>query len=142
MSKQLGKEYADIEERKQFLRDNCDAAEPMGYMRRFTPDQIVEMKNELSEISIEINDVEDEKREMMTHFKARLDPLNDQRKNLLSNIKNNAVYVKETCYKFMDHSIRMVEYYNADGDLVSERPMMPQEMQKTVFQIDRTGTNN
>lgn len=141
MSKELGKEYTNLEDRKAFLHDNCEAAEQLRYMKRFSPDQITEMKNELSEISIEINDIEEEKKEVMQSFKARLDPLNEIRKELLGSIKMNAVYVKETCYKFIDYENRKVEYYNQDGDMVSERPILPQEMQKTILHF-KTGTDN
>ena len=141
MSKELGKEYSNPDERKAFLHDNCEAAETLGYMKRFSPEQITQMKNELSEISIEINDIEEEKKEVMQSFKARLDPLNEIRKELLGSIKMNAVYVKETCYKFIDYENRKVEYYNQEGDMVSERPILPQEMQKTILHF-KTGTDN
>ena len=141
MSKELGKEYSNPDERKAFLHDNCEAAEQLGYMKRFSPDQITQMKNELSEISIEINDIEEEKKEVLQSFKARLDPLNEIRKELLGSIKMNAVYVKETCYKFIDYENRKVEYYNQEGDMVSERPILPQEMQKTILHF-KTGTDN
>lgn len=135
--KTLGKEYTNTIERSTFLKDNCDTVETKGYMKKFTPEKITELKSELSEISIQINDIEHEKKMVMADFKQQIDPLNDLRKELLTNIKQKAEYVKETVYKFIDHEARMVEFYNSEGDCIDERPATADEMQKTIFQMKR-----
>lgn len=81
MEKQLGKDYPTIQ-RVQFLKDNCDSVEEKGYMKQFTPDQILEMKESLSDTDIQINDLEDEKREVTKEIKEKLDPLKGTRKTL------------------------------------------------------------
>ena len=140
--KTLGTEYKELNERKLFLKDNCDAVETIGYMKPFDEEQISQMKTDLSEISIEINDIEEEKKSTSALFKLQLDPLNEQRKELLKGIKEKAEYVKDTVYKFIDTDTKPVEYYNDMGHLVSMRQATAEESQKTIFQIDRTGTNN
>ena len=41
----------------------------------------------------------------------------------------------------MERSTRTTGYYNCNGDFFKERPMVAQEMQKTVFEdIESTGT--
>lgn len=75
MQKELGKEFLDPEQRIRFLKDNCDKIEQRGYMKRFTPERIQEMKETLAETSIEINDIEEEKKSIMDEIKSRLDPL-------------------------------------------------------------------
>jgi small-conductance mechanosensitive channel len=138
----LGQEYVDSKERVQFLKDNCDAVEDLGYMKRFSPEAITSMKNQLASTSIEINDIEVEKKEAITAYKEQLKPLMDGKKSLLKNIKQKAEFVTEICYKFVDQEAMLTGYYNADGDLVSSRPLAPEEMQKTIFQIQKTGTND
>lgn len=138
----LGQEYVDQKERVQFLKDNCDAVEDLDYMKRFSPEAITSMKNELASTSIEINDIEVEKKEAMTSYKDQLKPLLEGKKTLLKNIKQKAVLVKEICYKFVDQEAMLTGYYNSEGDLVSSRPLAPEEMQKTIFQMQKTGTNN
>ena len=140
-TKTLGTEYTSIDERKRFLKDNCDAVETMSYMKQFKPEQIDSMKSELSDVSIDINDLEEEKKDQMAMFKLQLDPLKDQRKRLLLDIKQKAESVKETVYKFIDTETRMVEFYNDEGTMVSQRPTTAEESQKTIFQIERTGTH-
>ena len=56
--KGLGKEYADPQQRKQYLADNADSVVEKTYMRRFTPEELQSRKEELANVSISINDIE------------------------------------------------------------------------------------
>ena len=134
MDKFLGQDIPE-QERWQFLQDNADAVEKIGYTHRFTPEELAQKKETLAEVSITINDVEMEKKEAMESFKERLKPLNEEKQELLDHIKRGSEFVEnEECAKFL---------YNKLGELVYSRPIMPQEMQKTVFSINRkTGTES
>lgn len=128
-------EHLPLAERAQFLRDNCDKTEDMNYMKKFTPDEVEAMKSRLSTVDIDMNDLEEEKKDMATLIKAKIDPLKTERKDLLTNIKQKAIMVKEECFKFLDHENGRVGYYNQVGDLIEERPMMPDERQRNMFPI-------
>ena len=140
MDKFLGQEYPETE-RRQFLEDNCDAVEEIGYTRRFTTDELNQKKENLANVSIDINDIEEAKAEAMADFKASLKPLNEDKKMLLDQVKRKSEFVQGNCFKFIDHDKKEVGYYNSLGELVSSRPIMPQEMQKTIFRsLNKTGT--
>lgn len=142
MEKFLGQEFKESD-RRQFLEDNCDAVEEIGYTRRFTTDELNQKKENLANISIEINDIEEEKKEAMSDFKTRLKPLDEDKKKILEQVKKKSEFVQKDCYKFIDHEAKTVGYYNELGELVSSRPIMPQEMQKTIFQLNKkTGTED
>jgi len=141
MEKQLGQEYPEGQQREAFLKDNCDVVESKGYMKPFTPEQLVEMKESLAETSIEINDVEIEKKEIIEEFKTRTKPLIDHKQRLLKNIKHKAEFVDEQCFKFVDVATKEVGFYNAEGNLIEARPAFGNELQSTIFQISRTGTD-
>lgn len=143
MDKFLGQDIPE-KDRWQFLQDNADSVEKIGYTHRFTPEELAQKRESLAETSIKINDIEIEKKEVMKSFKADLKPLNEQKKELLDNIKKGSEYREnEECVKILDHEERMAGYYNKLGELVYSRPIMPQEMQKTIFNINRkTGTND
>lgn len=98
----------------------------------------------LAEVSITINDIEIEKKEAMDEFKERLKPLNEEKQELLDHIKRGSEFVEnEECAKILYHEEKMAGFYNKLGELVYSRPIMPQEMQKTVFSINRkTGTES
>ena len=153
MDKFLGQDIPE-QERWQFLQDNADAVEKIGYTHRFTPEELAQKKETLAEVSITINDVEMEKKEAMESFKERLKPLNEEKQELLDHIKRGSEFVEneecakilyhedEECAKILYHEEKMAGFYNKLGELVYSRPIMPQEMQKTVFSINRkTGTD-
>lgn len=143
IDKQLGQEIADLEQRKDYLSANCANVEVMDYMKRYDPDTITRMKSELSDQSIIINDIQNERKETMKAYKEQLKPLVEERNTLLLHIKQKAEMVTEKCYKFLNEEMRMACYYNAEGDLVSSRPFTSDEMQKNIFQMDlKTGTND
>jgi flagellar motility protein MotE (MotC chaperone) len=139
MEQSLGKQK-NAHDRIEFLSSNCDRVEQIGYMRRFLPEQLVQMKETLSEVDIKLNDVEEELAAVKQDFKARLKPLEDERKRLLSCLKSKAEYVTESCYKIIDYDAREVGFYNAEGDLVESRQAFSGELQGNLFNA-KTGTN-
>ena len=143
MDKFLGQEIPE-KDRWQFLQDNADAVEEIGYTHRFTPDELAQKKESLAETSIKINDIEIEKKEVVDGYKEQLKPLNEEKQTLLENIKKGSEYVEnEECVKILLHEEKMAGYYNKLGELVYSRPIMPQEMQKTIFNMNRkTGTES
>lgn len=138
-----------MREREAFLRDNSDEVVEMGYMKPFDTDKVSELKERLSEVSIEISEVEAEKKAATTQFNAQLKPMQEEKATILRGIKERAEYVKEECYKFIDNDEKMVGYYNSEGLLIESRPARPSELQSTIHQelrraeVDvKTGTNN
>jgi hypothetical protein len=123
-----------------FLKDNCDSTELMSYMKQFSPEEITEMKNRLSDLSIKLNDIEEERKELVKRLTDIAKPIKSENKGLLKNIKHKAILVNEDCFKFVDQENNSVTYYNAVGDLISSRPMLPTERQKSLFSI-KTGTH-
>lgn len=143
MEKSLGKEYLNPRERRAFLEDNCDGVVEKGYMKSFSHDKITELKERLAETSIEIGEIEAEKKTMTAQYNAELKPLKEEKSSILRGIKERAEFVKEECFKFVDQEERMVGFYNSDGDLIESRPANPDELQATIFQLGRkTGTDN
>ena len=142
MEKTLGKEFKDQKDRVGFLQDNCDKIEERGYMKHFSHEELARKKEALSEVTIELREIEIRKKEAAAIFKAEAEPLKEELGILISEIKAKAVFVKERCFKFTDHSTRTVGFYNQDGDLIEQRPMYADEMQTTIFNIAKTGTDN
>ena len=137
MKKSIGKDIKSPIERRRFLEDNADAVEKKGYMKPFTPEQLQGHKEELANTLIEISSIEDEFATAKAEYKGRLKPLVEKKGQMVSNIKAKAEYVYEDCFKFVDRDKRVTEYYNADGDLIEERPSTADEMQMTIFAMSR-----
>ena len=140
MDKLFGKDLPPLQ-REAMLKDNCDAIVETSYMKRFTPEEILEKKERLSSVDIDLNDVEEEKRDAIADFKAQMKPLKEERKELLKNIKQKSELITEKCYKMVDHRAKDVGYYNSKGQLVFSRPARPEEAQGNIFKI-KTGIND
>jgi len=141
IQKEIGKEYSNINERVTFLKDNCDAIESKGYMRQFKPDEIQGYKEKLSELSITIEEKENEKKAAAKRFKTELDPLLNERSETISKIRNKAEYVSELCYKFIEREERQTTWYNSNGDLIELRPSTADELQQIPFVLQKTVVN-
>ena len=129
-----------LKERLETLENSADKIEEFSYTKPFTPDQILVFKDDLSTAMIELNVFEDELKDVKDEFKAKMKPLKEQTRSLLTNIKNKAEFVSAKCYIMIEGN--EAGYYNADGILVYQRPLLPGEKQKTVFSVMREGTNN
>ncbi|WP_312208257.1 hypothetical protein [Empedobacter sp.] len=136
MEKQLFADHAP-EQRKAFLQDNADSIELTSYTRKFTHEELAEFKDKLSTVAININSIAIEKKDVMDEFKDRMKPLNIEHSDLLEKIHNKAEVVEEDCFKMISHEEGMVGFYNQLGELVYSRPILPQEKQSTIFNINR-----
>ena len=95
----------------------------------------------MANIDLDMAALEEEKKAFMQAYKDKLKPKKERKKTLLTDIKRGYEEITDECFKFMERSTRTTGYYNGNGDLVKERPMEAQEMQKTVFEdIESTGT--
>ena len=139
MDKFLLKNESPVE-RIKTLENSADKVEDFSYTKPFTPEEIRTFKDELSTAMIEMNEKEESFKAIRDAHKAEVKPLKTQTKLLLTNIKNKASFVKEKCFIFIEGS--EVGYYNAEGELVYTRPLLPGEKQKTVFSVLREGTNS
>lgn len=143
MEKTIGKEYKNAREREAFLKDNCDKVEEKGYMKPYSVEELQGHKENLANVSIEIAEIEAEKKAQDAYYKGQLKPLVEQRSQMVSNIKSKSEYVKEVCFKFVDQEAKETGFYNADGDLIECRPATADELQPTIFSMARkTGTDN
>jgi gas vesicle protein len=137
MDKQLLQNLS-AKERQETLKDSADRIEEFSYTKPFTPEQIRVFKDDLSTGMIELNQLEDELKAIKDQFKARMKPMKQETRTLLTNIKNKAEFVCEKCFVMIEGN--EAGYYNADGILVYQRPLLPGEA-KTVFSVLREGTN-
>lgn len=119
-------------QRMELLRDNADSIEEIGYMKPFTDEEIEEFREVLVSSTIEHNEMAVELKSIKNDYKSRMDPVKAQINDNAKRIKEKAVYIKESCFKMIDHKQKNVAYYNSDGLLVFQRPARAEEMQYTI----------
>lgn len=140
MDKVLGQEY-EGKARIDFLRDNCDAVEDLGYMKQLPNEEIEALKNRLVENNIQLRDVRADKKAANKEFNDQIKQLEESNDEVTGKLKAKSEFVTEACFKFVDTETREVGYYNREGLLVYCRPGRPEEMQKSMFSpVLRTGT--
>lgn len=140
MDKVLGQEY-EGKARINFLRDNCDAVEDLGYTKQLPNEEIEALKDRLVENNIQLRDVRADKKAANKEFNDQIKQLEESNDEVTGKLKAKSEFVTEACFKFVDTETREVGYYNREGLLVYCRPARPEEMQKSMFSpVLRTGT--
>lgn len=140
MDKVLGQEY-EGKARIDFLRDNCDAVEDLGYTKQLPNEEIEALKDRLVENNIQLRDVRADKKAANKEFNDLIKQLEESNDEVTGKLKAKSEFVTEACFKFVDTETREVGYYNREGLLVYCRPGRPEEMQKSMFSpVLRTGT--
>lgn len=136
MEKELFKDLHPAE-RLKALEANCDKIEKTDYMKSFSHDDIIQFKEELSEVSIKLNDISIAKKEVVKEYADAAKEPAARKTELLGNIKNKATSVNEECFIFLDQEKQTAFFYNGEGTQVFSRPLIGNERQKTVFQTLR-----
>jgi len=132
-----------VENREQILRDSCEKIEELQYHKQFTIEQLQEKKEKLSQQMVDLTNLENELELIKKDFKEKIKPIKQTISVLIEQINHQTEMVKEECFKFIDHDEKEVGFYNARGELVKQRPMLPDERQTSIFSINnesQTGT--
>lgn len=140
MDKVLGQDIKDPVERAQFLRDNADGIESLGYTKSLPTQELENLKETLVENNIQLRDVRADKKAANKEYNAQIKQLEEDNDEVTAKLKSRTEFVTEPCYKFVEGD--EVGYYNGDGVLVFQRPARPEERQRTIGSILRTGTDN
>ncbi len=125
------------ENREQTLKNSCDRVEKYSYMKEFSEKELQEFKESLSKLMIDLNKLEEELKEVKKEYQDKMKPLKESTQVLIENLKHKSRLVEEECYVMLEHEEGKAGYYNAEGELVHERPLNAEEMQKTIMSINR-----
>ncbi len=144
MEKFLGQEYTDPKKREQYLRDNADAIEEMGYSKPIPSEQIEKLKETLADASIKKLELEEEKKTQVQMINEEIKGYKNTIKDVADKLKSKTTYVNEDCYKMVDPQTRQVGYYNNEGMLVYQRAARQSELQPRLFDLrpGKTGTED
>jgi len=129
-------------ERVEMLEANSDGVEEMEYTEYLTPEELTERKDLLAQRSIEESRLLDEKQAVVDVFKQQLKPIVEEKNRLLTEIKHGSRSLYGRCFKLINYEDQQVGYFNPKGQLVYSRPSKPEERQRTIMSVNRTGTNN
>ena len=132
-----------VEQRAQILRDSCDEVVEKSYLSKFSQEETNELRANLVEVQIQMQELTENFDVVKADFKGKMKPLQERIGKMLDDLRKGGEYIKGECYKFIDQDEGRVGYYTPDGYLLEERPMKPEERQKTIQMAVRlTGTDN
>lgn len=134
-----------VEEREQLLRDNCDQIVERNYMRSFSQEEVNTRRAELEQVSITMQELDEELAMVRADIKGRLKPLIERRGKILDELKARGEYVKGDSYKFVDVEEGKAAFYSPEGYKIEERPITAEERQRNIMQavrFGRTGTDD
>lgn len=143
LQNELGKQFANLDQRQEYLNSVCDGQESVSYTRIFTTEELAEQRELLTDASIMLADIERTKKQALADFKDQAKPWEDQKQKAIESLRTKSEVVEEDCYKVLDEETKMVGFYNSNGDLVSSRGAFASELQKTIFaEFRKTGTHD
>lgn len=131
--------------RKELLSSQADGVSEEKYYRRLTSEEILQAKSEFTQNSLAMDDLEEQKKEMLDEIKANLKPLKERRKELSSEVRTGIRQMQGTLYKVVDDETRMAYFYDEKGELIQTmtRPALADELQRTIqMEIRKNGTND
>lgn len=120
------------EERAKILDDYCHHKEKDMVRRNYTDEDLAEMKNILSERSIELSDLEAEIKDLMQPFKDKSKGLKKFIAELLVDLKKKYTESYEMVYFVDDQEAGLMRAYDVHGNFLYERKLKPGEKQKTI----------
>lgn len=94
---------------------------------------------ELVNVSIQMQELEQELAEHRATIKGKIKPLSERYGKILDELKSGGEWIKGDCYKFVDDEEKMVGIYSPEGYKLEERPVTQEERQRNVFRVVRDG---
>lgn len=120
-------------ERVQVLRDNAYKVDPVyTYTRELEEGELQERKDQLSQNMISIDKADQVKKEAMENYKAAVNPLKEQNKQYLQEIRTRAEEVTGEVYMIRDEAEGQMGFYSPEGILLFQRSLLPEERQFSI----------
>lgn len=136
MQKQLFQDMSP-KEREQYLRDSAYRIDAEEYLKRLSPEERQKRQEDLSKLQFEILKEEREKAEVSKQYTSAIKDMKGRNKELVDTLKNNAETVCEEVFFIADEESRMMGIYTKEGELIRSRPMTSEELQKSIFELQK-----
>lgn len=114
------------------LEQNADKIEETTYQKPLNEDELAQRKDVLTENSIRLGDLEEEKKEATKQFKDQIDPIRKINKELLIEIRTKQAKVNGRIFHLANHEEGVLETYDENGDFISSRRLRPEERQGRI----------
>lgn len=131
----------DLNTRKDTLNGLAYSVQEEGYTKVLKDSDITDKREELSDVCIEINEIEEEKKEVTAAFALQLKEPKLIRGTLLQAIKHKSEFRKGILYYVDDQESGFMYVFDEDAECVESRPLRPTERQAKIRTINQEVSN-
>lgn len=141
MAKEIFKDMSKAE-RLEMLSANAEKSELFTYHKSLNEDEMSAVMRDIVRNNIELARLQEEREAFNEDFKFRKKPIDLELKVNLQIAHTNTREVEEKVYLLANQESGIMEYYNAEGNCVYERPLLQEERQFRIAGRGRTGTED
>lgn len=127
-----------VEARAGMLRAQAYAVDIDVVRRDFAPDQLDELKTTISEKSVELSKLVDEKKAFVMEIEAKIKPVKLEVGTAVKKLRNRFSESEEEVFMLDNQEEGTMEIYDACGKFLSSRRLRPSEKQ---LQIGKNQSN-
>lgn len=137
--------YQDVpaEGREGILKDVCYSFEERKIQVPYSEEQLNELKEKLSEKSVELSQIVGEKKKQVAEFDTKIKPLQLEVTDSVKKLRAKCDEVDTMVYNIANYNSGMMESFDKNGIFISARKLFADEKQVTVKVLnERTGTDD
>lgn len=121
---------------KQAIKDSllaqCYGTETMVYQKPLSEEEVSKLEKDYIQSSVKHAKLVDDFNKIKEEFKNKMKPVEMAQKEQLKVLKTKTVEVEGTLYKIDDQESKMMMFYDEDGNLIFQRPLMASERQLSI----------
>lgn len=144
----VGKHFAenfvgmDPKEVKDNLDGICYGKTEGSYTKQLTAEELANKKTDLAEVSMELAEIDELKKQYADEIKQRLLEPKAQHKSLLETIKHRTERVDGVLWLVDDQEAGMMYSFDENGVCVDARPLNPSEKQGKIRMLNQQKQSN
>lgn len=105
--------------------------------KRFTPEELTDLKNELAENTVQIEDAEQDIKDIIEPIKVKLKELKGLRKHLAGKVRKGFDENIEDVFMMDDQENNLMYEYDCEGNLINTRKLSPSEKQASIRSLNQ-----
>lgn len=119
--------------RIEYLKDSAEKIEVFTYQKPFISEQITIKKDQVIFKTDQIIKLKEKKKELVSEMNAEIKELQTDQITLVHEVTTGREDVTDDVYLLADQEAGSMGYYSKDGELVYERPLLPNEKQLSIM---------
>lgn len=126
-----------LEKRQQWLQANADKIDRMLVTTEFEDEKNLELVERFKMVNAKLEQLTSEFDDIKSEWKARIDPIKDEYKEILGELKTGMQTQEQEVYLLADQEANKMYIYLADGTEYRIRPLFKEERQGTIYALNR-----